>query len=374
MSLSRRVCRVAYEVTPNIASQISSPADPVLLFFKLNKLQQSQNASASNSLSSSPQPPSNLSPSPNQLPPRLQQNRHAHSISLAQPSSHQTPLYNPSGAFNPFGPSATLGSDQVFARDSPAPPSSAPPEIIHAPQGRVPTNVASLAPPVSLSRPESRPDFMRGFGVEIPEEDEPEEEPAAEEVTTDDVSEADGAADVTINSAEDTEQDGVSTVAQSRIHSRHVSKLSAALSLRSVGGMMEDEEIVRDGQLPLQSPGGELEVEDLDAGEDVDPDQEAVGEWTGSEDLPTNETSDDEVGCSPLLDVEYTHVDVEYRRVVKSIGRGAGTPGASPPSYDAPRQTGQAGARDPSENTQLPSSSCYVYSRCRTTPGRRYCV
>ena len=97
-----------------------------------------------------------------------------------------------------------------------------------------------------------------------------EEEPAAEEVTTDDVSEADGAADVTINSAEDTEQDGASTVAQSRIHSRHVSKLSAALSLRSVGGMMEDEEIVRDGQLPLQSPGGELEVEDLDVGEDVD--------------------------------------------------------------------------------------------------------
>lgn len=130
VSLSRRVCRVAYEVTPNIASQISSPADPVLLFFKLNKLQQSQNASASNSLSSSPQPPSNLSPSPNQLPPRLQQNRHAHSISLAQPSSHQTPLYNrgSSGAF-PFGPGATLGSGQVVTLPR------APPAIIHAQLG-----------------------------------------------------------------------------------------------------------------------------------------------------------------------------------------------------------------------------------------------
>ena len=103
-----------------MASQISSPADPALLFFKLNKLQQSQNASTTNSLSTSPQPPVNLSPSPNQLPPRLQQNRHGHSISLAQPSSH-SPLYNPSGAFNPFGPTATLGSDQVLPRTSPRP-------------------------------------------------------------------------------------------------------------------------------------------------------------------------------------------------------------------------------------------------------------
>ncbi|RPD68760.1 hypothetical protein L226DRAFT_540402 [Lentinus tigrinus ALCF2SS1-7] len=274
------------------AASISSPADPALLFFKLNKLQQSQNASASNSLSTSPQPPTNLSPSPNQLPPRLQQNRHAHSISLAQPSSRHSPLYNPS-------------------------------EIIHAPQGRVPTSVASLAPPTSLSRPESRPDFLRGFGVEIPEEEEPEEEEeeiAVQDLGADDASEI-GAADVTINSAEGTEQDGVSTVAQSRIHSRHVSKLSAALSLRSVGGMVGDEEFVRDGRLPLQSPGGEVEVEDLDAGEDVDPDQEAVGEWTGSEDLPTNETSDDEsIGeWSNPSDEERARQERLHRRMMRRV-------------------------------------------------------
>ena len=97
-------------------------------------------------------------------------------------------MYNPSGAFNPFGPQATLGSDQVFARASPGPPSAAAvataaPDFIHAPQGRVPTSVASLAPPQVASRPESRPDFLRGFGVDIPEEEEPEEEePEQEEV------------------------------------------------------------------------------------------------------------------------------------------------------------------------------------------------
>ncbi|EJF58554.1 hypothetical protein DICSQDRAFT_149052 [Dichomitus squalens LYAD-421 SS1] len=288
------------------AASISSPADPALLFFKLNKLQQSQNASVSNSLSTSPQPPVNLSPSPSQLPPRLQnQNRHGHSISLAQPSSRHSPMYNPSGAFNPFGPNATLGSDQVLTRISPAPPSAAAApssEIIHAPQGRVPTSVASLAPPQVASRPESRPDFFRGFGVEIPEEEEPDEEEApAPDAIADDVFEV-APADTTVASAEGTELDGMSTVAQSRIHSRHVSKLSAALSLRSVGGGLADEsmELTEEAPLPVRSPAGELAVVDLDGDEDqegdhdVDPDQEAVGEWTGSEDLRTTETSDDE--------------------------------------------------------------------------------
>lgn len=260
-------------------------------------MQQSQNASTANSSSTSPQPPVNLSPSPNQLPPRLQQNRHGHSISLAQPSSH-SPLYNATGAFNPFGPSATLGSDQVFNRTSPAP--IAPLETIHAPQGRVPTNVASLAPPASSSRPESRPDFFRGFGVEIPEEEEPEEEVSAPldvalDDAFDDAIEA-AVGDSTVASLEGTDQEGLSTVAQSRVHSRHVSKLSAALSLRSVGGMVDEStEIIRDGQLPVRTPEGNPDIVDLDGDDEMDPDQEAVGEWTGSEDLRTTETSDDEV-------------------------------------------------------------------------------
>ncbi|KAI0735960.1 hypothetical protein C8Q76DRAFT_668735 [Earliella scabrosa] len=296
------------------AASISSPADPALLFFKLNKLQQSQNASTTNSLSTSPQPPVNLSPSPNQLPPRLQQNRHGHSISLAQPSSH-SPLYNPSGAFNPFGPTATLGSDQVFNRTSPG-PASAPLEVIHAPQGRVPTNVATLAPPTTLSRPESRPDFLRGFGVDIPEEEEPEEEAPVTEPVLDDGTEA-AAADTTIASGEGTEQEGLSTVAQSRVHSRHVSKLSAALSLRSVGGMLDEStEVIRDGELPIRTPEGEPDVVDLDADE-----EEAVGEWTGSEDLRTTETSDDEsIGeWSNPSDEERARQERLHRRMLRRV-------------------------------------------------------
>ncbi|KAI0327259.1 hypothetical protein GY45DRAFT_1437070 [Cubamyces sp. BRFM 1775] len=300
------------------AASISSPADPALLFFKLNKLQQSQNSSASNSLATSPQPPA-LSPSPNTLPPRLQ-NRHGHSISLAQPSSHQASLYNPSAAFNPFGPNATLGSDQVVPRLSPAPP-SAQSDTIHAPQGRVPTNVSSLAPPPVLSRPESRPDFMRGFGVDIPEEEEPEEEPPVQEEPVDDAIASESAvADTSMASAEteqEVEVDGLSTVAQSRIHSRHVSKLSVALSLRSVGGMVEPG-IMEDEIVPAQSPVGPLEIEDVDP----DADQEAVGEWTGSEDLRTGaDSSDDEsIGeWSNPSDEERARQERQHRRMLRRV-------------------------------------------------------
>ncbi|KAI0638793.1 hypothetical protein C8Q77DRAFT_1183752 [Trametes polyzona] len=302
------------------AASISSPADPALLFFKLNKLQQSQNASAANSLSTSPQPPT-LSPSPNTLPPRLQ-NRHGHSISLAQPSSHQL---SSGSAFNPFGPNATLGSDQVLPRLSPAPP-SAPSETIHAPQGRAPANFASLAPPPTASRPESRPDFMRGFGVDIPEEEEPEEVPPPQDEDHQEDGDANdnAEADMSMASVEETdqegEQDGLSTVAQSRIHSRHVSKLSVALSLRSVGGMVDDNVIPEHEVVPVRSPTGELEVIDLDA--DMDADQEAVGEWTGSEDLRTGpETSDDEsIGeWSNPSDEERARQDRLHRRMMRRV-------------------------------------------------------
>ncbi|OSD05616.1 hypothetical protein PYCCODRAFT_1450275 [Trametes coccinea BRFM310] len=308
------------------AASISSPADPALLFFKLNKLQQSQNSSATNSLATSPQPPA-LSPSPNTLPPRLQ-NRHGHSLSLApQSSSHHSSPFTGPGAFNPFGPNATLGSDQVLPRRSPAPP-SAPSETIHAPQGRVPANIASLAPPAPQSRPESRPDFMRGFGVDIPEEEEPPEEeeedeqqPAHDEAQDEAASES-VAADTSMASAEtetetdmEVEQDDLSTVAQSRMHSRHVSKLSVALSLRSVGGMAEPGTIVEDEVIPSRSPAGDLDIED------VDPDQEAVGEWTGSEDLQTAETSDDEsIGeYSNPSDEERARQERMHRRMLRRV-------------------------------------------------------
>ncbi|KAI0089817.1 hypothetical protein BDY19DRAFT_889029 [Irpex rosettiformis] len=305
------------------AASISSPADPALLFFKLNKLQQSQHASANTSLSTSPQPPFASSPSPSTgLPPRLQ-NRHGHSMSLAPTSS----LYNPSAAFNPFGPSATLGSDQIIPRHSPIPAIRATSESapLHAPQGRVPTNVIALAPPLPLSRPESKPDFLRGFGLDVTEEEEePPEEPPILRNETEGESEglgeddpvqqadADVSVDMTVDETDEGGQDmdDSSTVAQSRIHSRHVSKLSAALSLRSVG-RMEDTVILQNPAIPEGVDHVEVEGE----AEEI-PEEDAVAEWTGSEDL--RDTDDESIGeWSNPSDEERARQNRLQRRILR---------------------------------------------------------
>ncbi|EMD41412.1 hypothetical protein CERSUDRAFT_79057 [Gelatoporia subvermispora B] len=268
------------------AASISSPADPALLYFKLHKLQQSQNASATASLSTSPQPPFNLTPSP-QIPPRFQ-NRHGHSMSLAHPLPAHSPVYNPAAAYNPFGPNATLGSDQMFAQISRGPLSAGPDNII-APQGRVPANFATLAPPPTVSRPESRPDFLRGFGLDVTEEEEEPEEAAEREDGEVELDSTHATANTTVREEiGDFEPDGTSTVAASRVHSRHVSRLSAALSLASVGGMADETVLAsspRREVVPEQNLTEDVEVDDVDA----------LGTWTGSEDLRTGEeTSEDE--------------------------------------------------------------------------------
>ncbi|KAF4572487.1 hypothetical protein EYR36_006993 [Pleurotus pulmonarius] len=308
------------------AASISSPADPALLMFKLNKLHQQQSTSATNSLSSSPQPPPfGLSPSPHQAAPRFVSNRHGHSLSLAQPPSQQWPMFTDNS--NPFGPTALLGSDHTpYSQPSPGIPGldiSGDSFDLHAPQGRVPITPASLVPPLSAVQPPSRPDFIRGFGLDIPEEEEePEEEPdhVVEEVhaaednlgtdqdgrykdddaeSLEDMSFVTNDADISHNGddnmpTEDNtdemgifrQRDGVSTVAQSRLHSRHVSRLSGALTLVSVGGLAEDEELER---AQIESARRPLE-QDMDMDEDA-----AIEEWTGSEDLQMDiESSDDE--------------------------------------------------------------------------------
>lgn len=207
----------------------------------------------------------------------MQNNKHGHSMSLAQP-----PTFTPPPAFNPFGPNATLG-------DSPG-PLNAPLENIHAPQGRVPVTASSLALPPSLSRPDSRPDFARGFGLDVPEEEEPEESevPTSENNGTDRADDGDADIDESVNGNqmedEIDEQDGATTVAQSRLHSRHVSN---ALSLGSVGGV--EASLIADGPGIMRSstPNGNAEFDELD--------QDAIGEWTGSEDQNLSDMSEDEV-------------------------------------------------------------------------------
>jgi hypothetical protein len=241
-----------------------------------------------------------LSPSPHQLPPRFQ-NRHGHSLSLAHPPFHDS-FYTPSAAFNPFGPNAVLGSDSIEANFS-TEPFPAPIEGIHAPQGRVPVSVPSLIPP-GISRGSSRPDFIRGFGLDIPEEEEPPEEEAPADTDDNAVIDMEGP------DGQDSGRDAT-TVALSRLHSRHVSRLSAALSLRSVGGITEG--VLSEVNLvPIRSPAGSPGIDDLD--------KEAVGEWTGSEDMHADkEQSDDEVRVSQFLRnprISFDKLEGEYWRVV----------------------------------------------------------
>ncbi|PPQ90421.1 hypothetical protein CVT25_014939 [Psilocybe cyanescens] len=298
------------------AASISSPADPALLLFKLNKLQQSQQASsAGNSLSVSPQPPwaapFGLSPSPRGSS-RFLTNRHGHTMSLAQPPSYQSSLFSsPPSQYNPFGPQAILGSESVA--DSQISESSG--DAIYAPQGRVPMTAPSFAPPPPLSAVGgnvSHIDFIRGFGLDAPQESEEESEEAQAELAEESEQEEFNGninEDLELENSSEGElveyDDGTTTVPQSRLHSRHVSKLSAALSLRSVGGNFtaqfqnaseepeqrenneddaddEDDEAEKENEPPEQREPPQL---------DIDP----VEEWTGSEDLYLGlETSDEE--------------------------------------------------------------------------------
>ncbi|KAG5638183.1 hypothetical protein H0H81_001385 [Sphagnurus paluster] len=262
------------------AASISSPADPQILLYKLNKLQQSQDGlgSGPNSLSASPNPPFGvLSSSPHRPSPRFLTNRHGHTMSLAHPPVQ--PFFDGSaGTFDPFGPDLAI---EAIPHSGP----SVLQDGIHAPQGRAPVGLTSLAPP-QTSRPTSRPDFIRGFGLDIPEEEEEEAERAEQQ----EIQEGSEAGQVlqfqpendAIHSAEDT-----ATASQSRFHSRHASKLSVALSTRSAGALDEEEFVGdEDVQHPLNAVPAHVR-EDMDL-------EDAVGEWTGSEDIYLDETSDGE--------------------------------------------------------------------------------
>ena len=196
--------------------------------------------------------------------------------------------YNPTAAFNPFGPQATLGSDQIFSR---TPNEDCPPS-------KSPNSVGGPS-----SRPLSRPDFTRGFGLDIPEEEEPPEDADADiEEGADRGSDMDlveGEADAEV----ETEDDGVATL--NRIHSRHVSRLSATLSLRSVGRQPDPLPDARD-------PVGNLMVDDLDL---IEKEADGVAEWTGSED-PRGD-SDEVLVLTSLFTYGVSHISQgEYRRVV----------------------------------------------------------
>ncbi|KDQ17741.1 hypothetical protein BOTBODRAFT_582060 [Botryobasidium botryosum FD-172 SS1] len=295
------------------AASISSPADPALLLFKLNKLQQAQSQAQNAPL------PSPLVPGqPAIFPSRA---RHGHSMSLAHPPSavgNGVPIT----AFNPFGPNATLGSDMILPfptnglvnggdvnrQPSPGvvilpPVLEDEPGVIHAPQGIVPIG-ANL----------TRPDFNRGFGLDdeaaitennstIEEEEEANFQYPQLDAThtpqSDDVI-VEGDADLGGNvadEADEEDEDGAATHAfTSPSHSRHVSKASVALSLADLGRRVQSEEAVEHDIPPEWSRLEEVTGRWGAHGAIIT--APGVEEWTGSEDVRLEheqaDVSDDE--------------------------------------------------------------------------------
>ena len=215
---------------------------------------------------------------------------------------------------------------------------SSSPDVIHAPQGRIPMTAPSFAPPLSaVGGNKSHIDFIRGFGLETPLESEEEMEPNDEPEQGDDQNNQ----EINLDADEVVEiEDDSTTAPHSRLHSRHVSRNSAALSLRSVGGNLTsqfqdppeetDEQdasqehgeesqhaqqtVLDGGNLTSQFQDPPEETDEQDASQELGEESQhaqqtvlddEVDEWTGSEDIYLGiDTSDDEVSCfSSLLQI-----------------------------------------------------------------------
>ncbi|KAG8695127.1 hypothetical protein FRC09_009383, partial [Ceratobasidium sp. 395] len=294
---------------------ISTPADPTLLFSKLNKLQASQ----SPSLASSPGPNSPFFHAP-RLP---HQHGYTQSLAIQQPPHFGLSPQLNGGLDLTTQRSPNLSTSISIASDS---ESSAP--VIHAPQGIVPIRATSL----------SRPDFIRGFGLDVTEEeDEGQEDEADEDTQTPSEAEREEseprspqdptggftqafgqpfkpAAAAPTNpeqeageeDADDEGDDSMTAAAHSRHHSRHLSHAS----LRSLGRRTMSEEppvnrIAREDDLPegeseYEEPQARSAVDTWDAqSNDVaqsesgqyEAGHDAAAEWTGSDTESTGEWS-----------------------------------------------------------------------------------
>ena len=220
-------------------------------------------------------------------------NLHGHTMSLAQPPSYQSPLFSPSPSlYNPF-------NGTVPVSDSGMDNNPSPPDSIHAPQGRA-SMTAPFAPPLSAVGNKSHVDFIRGFGLETPLESEEETEPVNDEPEKADdrnnnIQESD-LEERYVDDAVEIEDDST-TAPHSRLHSRHISKLSAALSFRSVGGGNFTTEF---GDAPEETEEGDTSREQGEVSQPPKQQTELddeIEEWTGSEEDIYLGTSDDEVSC-----------------------------------------------------------------------------
>ena len=243
--------------------------------------------------------------------------------------------------FNPFGPLSDFGDD--LAR----PLSTVSDSGVAGSSPLVEAATSSLSVP-TLSRPTSRPDFVRGFGLDIPEEADEEAELDEQERREhemrwknrhdeDDQSEVDRETDnghagdteeddYTRETGEDGEEDmdldNETEAPRSRLHSRNVSRLSAALSLRSVGGNLsalhdsrdegdstemgaaDDSLMGRESsppppgkrRPPLPTLFGHIARPSISANREDLEDAIAVQEWTGSEEDEGGSQTDESDG------------------------------------------------------------------------------
>ena len=201
-------------------------------------------------------------------------------MSLAQPPVQ--PLHIPNGYVG-FKSDSPVSQDGLPQANSPL--------GIYAPQGRIP---AQLFAPSAPSRAESRPDFVRGFGLDIPEEEE-------EELETQDAG-TEHAADRTITDQPNGLEDNVppsDAVQPSNVqinvetkeggtHTRHASRISVALSVGSVSKKLDEPMTShsRHSSLAVPVQGVEQKSEST---------ADALNEWTGSE---SDLSDDQEVSCS----------------------------------------------------------------------------
>lgn len=241
-------------------------------------------------------------------------------MSLAQPPTFQPHTFAGPGGYNLLGNGGRVGSDDGNGPRSPI--------GLFAPQGRKP---AQLGVPPATSRPESRPDFIRGFGLDIPEEEEEEEEekenvppPPAEQLCAplaelvqpepqEPLYESDR--QVTIEEPESPAEEREVSMAQTAVdghsrhastagvHTRHASRISVTLS---VGSAPRYDETVVDhsrkesrASIEMGQFVKELEQDEVAAEFGNDP----LNEWTGSEDLvrdgdEDDATDDQEVRCT----------------------------------------------------------------------------
>lgn len=211
-------------------------------------------------------------------------NRHGHTMSLAQPPSYQSSLFSPSPSlYNP------LGGATVPVSESSMDSEASPPDPIHAPQGRVPMAAPSFAPPLSaVGGNKTHIDFIRGFGLETPMESEEETEPEKVEPEVEVQNNILQETDLEENYVDEAEDDST-TAPHSRLHSRHASRISATLSLRSVGGNFTQFRDAPEEEAETVQEPGEASRQHVVLDDEVE-------EWTGSEDVYLGiDTSEDEV-------------------------------------------------------------------------------